>query len=137
MFSIVIPVYNKADTLPRAVQSVLGQTLADWELTVVDDGSTDEFEKAIAPFAADPRLKIVRQGNAGVSRARNAGMAASTRPYHCFLDADDEWLSDHLSTYAEMIRAFPGADLYVTAIRVVERDGKVWENARDCVPGEG
>ena len=77
MFSVITPVYNRADLIQNAVKSVLGQTCPDWELIIVDDGSEDELDKALAPFESNEKIKVIHQENGGVSRARNAGIAAS------------------------------------------------------------
>ena len=71
-FTVVIPTYNRALTVPRAIRSVLAQTHADLELVVVDDGSNDNTKAVVSRFT-DPRLRYLRQGNRGVSAARNAG----------------------------------------------------------------
>jgi glycosyltransferase involved in cell wall biosynthesis len=86
---VVIPSYNRVDVLGRAVASVLGQSGADVELIVVDDGSTDATRTLLASFA-DPRLRVVVQDNAGVCAARNAGAEASSASFLVFLDSDDE-----------------------------------------------
>lgn len=104
LVSVIIPAYNRADLLPRAMQSVLAQTFADWELIVVDDGSTDGTQEAAARFA-DPRVRVVRHDrNRGLSAARNSGIAHSRGEYVAFLDSDDEWLEAKLARQVEHIR---------------------------------
>jgi glycosyltransferase involved in cell wall biosynthesis len=103
LFSIVIPTYNRADLLPRAIQSVLGQTLGDWELIVIDDASTDETPAVLAGFC-DPRLRVFRnQPNRERSASRNRGIEAARGDYICFLDSDDLYLPHHLETLAQAI----------------------------------
>lgn len=88
--SVIIPVYNAAAHLRECIDSVLGQTLKDFEVWCVDDGSTDESLEILAEYAAaDPRLKVIEQRNAGAGAARNAALAVATGEYLCFLDADD------------------------------------------------
>jgi teichuronic acid biosynthesis glycosyltransferase TuaG len=88
--SVVMPVYNAESTLRRSVESVLAQTHRDLELVAVDDGSRDASPGMLAAFArADPRVKVIRQANAGVAAARNAGVAAATGTHVAFLDSDD------------------------------------------------
>jgi glycosyltransferase involved in cell wall biosynthesis len=87
--SVIIPSYNRADVLGRAVGSVLGQSGPDIEVIVVDDGSTDDTAILLASYE-DPRLRIVVQANAGVCAARNAGVQASSARFLAFLDSDDE-----------------------------------------------
>ncbi|MGE4442883.1 MAG: glycosyltransferase family 2 protein [Desulfomicrobium sp.] len=93
--SVIIPTHNRADVLGRAIASVLGQTWADFELIVVDDGSTDATATVLAEFD-DPRLTGMRQENKGVSAARNRGIAASRGRLIALLDSDDTWMPDKL-----------------------------------------
>jgi glycosyltransferase involved in cell wall biosynthesis len=95
-FSVVICTYNRADVLPRAVDSVLTQDFADLELVVVDDGSTDETARLVAAVA-DPRVRYVHQENAGLGAARNTGVANATGRYVVFLDDDDLALAGWLA----------------------------------------
>jgi glycosyltransferase involved in cell wall biosynthesis len=97
-FSVVIPTYNRARSIGEAVRSVQAQTFTDWELIVVDDGSTDDTAQVLAPIcAADPRVRYIHQQNAERSAARNTGIAAARGSYICFLDSDDVHLPTHLS----------------------------------------
>lgn len=112
--SVVIPLYNKASHIARAIRSVLAQSYADFELIIVDDGSTDG-SSAVVREIADPRVRLLTQKNAGVSAARNRGVAATQADLVAFLDADDEWLPDFLQTVVALIRRFPEAALWGTA----------------------
>lgn len=125
MFTVIIPVYNKAETLPVAIKSVLAQSFEQWELIIVDDGSTDDLEGALAPFMAEPRIRVVHEPNGGVSVARNHGLELAREPYIAFLDADDEWLPEHLSSLAEMIAREPGAGMYCNPFAVMLPGGMV------------
>ncbi|MGC8724667.1 MAG: glycosyltransferase family 2 protein [Acidobacteriota bacterium] len=109
-FSIVMPLWNKEATVGRAIESVLAQTVQDWELIIVNDGSTDESAAAASRFQ-DPRIRMVHQENQGVSAARNRGVAEAKADWVAFLDADDEWLPDFLETVAGLRRKFPEAAL--------------------------
>ncbi len=120
-FSVVIPVYNKADTLPRAIDSVLTQRAGEVEIVVVDDGSTDPIDAVLARY---PGLTVVRQANGGVSAARNAGIRESTGEYLCFLDADDQWEPDHLPTLLELMNNYPGEVYFITSHQEIRRDGR-------------
>ena len=113
-FSIVIPLYNKKKYIYRAINSVLNQTIKDFELIVVNDGSDDGSEKIIERFN-DERIRLISQENKGVSAARNTGIIRSKHEFIAFLDADDEWLPDHLETISLLINKFPKAKAYATA----------------------
>jgi glycosyltransferase involved in cell wall biosynthesis len=88
--SIVIPLYNKAESVHAAVESVLRQSYPDFELIVVDDGSTDSSASVVAGIG-DPRIRLLAQANAGPGAARNRGLREAAGEYVAFLDADDEW----------------------------------------------
>jgi len=119
--SVVMPVYNVARYLRESAESVLGQTLKDIELVLVDDGSTDG-SSAICDecAAADPRVKIVHQRNGGLSRARNAGLQVASAPLVMFCDSDDALLPDACRLMVEKMRA-SGADLVRCGVDVVRK----------------
>jgi glycosyltransferase involved in cell wall biosynthesis len=104
--SVVIPLYNKAPYIHRALHSVLRQSVQDIECIVVDDGSTDGGGD-LAQKADDPRIRVVRQGNGGVSQARNKGISTASHSLIAFLDADDEWLPGFLEASLEMHEQYP------------------------------
>lgn len=112
-FSVVIPLYNKGPYVVRALSSVLAQTIQDFEVIVVDDGSTDEGASTVKSIG-DPRLVLIHQENQGVSSARNTGIEAARTDLIAFLDADDEWLPNHLETLMKMWREYPTAGAYGT-----------------------
>ena len=93
--SVIIPVWNAMDTAPRAIASVFSQSYADYEVIVVDDGSTDDTPAMLARFGE--RIRVIRQSNSGASKARNTGVSASSGEYLAFLDDDDEWMADKLA----------------------------------------
>lgn len=115
-FSVIIPLYNKAPYVRKALESVLSQTFRDFELIVVDDGSTDDsFAVAQSVLdGADVRHLFLHQKNAGVSTARNNGVAVSNGDYLCFLDSDDWWAPAFLEKMDGLIRVFPDAGIYGT-----------------------
>jgi glycosyltransferase involved in cell wall biosynthesis len=121
--SVVIPLFNQGATVERAITSVLRQTVTDWELVVVDDGSTDRGPEVVARFS-DPRISVVRQTNQGVSVARNHGIRRSVAAVVAFLDADDHWAPDHLDNLTNLIAEFPSASVYASAYQVVSEDGR-------------
>jgi glycosyltransferase involved in cell wall biosynthesis len=122
-FSVIIPLYNKENYIARAVRSVLAQDWDDYELLVVDDGSTDGGARLVDRQFHDLRLRLIRQRNAGEGAARNRGLAEMTGSLAAFLDADDEWLPNHLSDLADLAVRFPEADWFATGYRSVFRGG--------------
>jgi len=104
--SIIMPTFNRADTIMRALGSVRAQTFPDWELHVIDDGSTDASRQMLAA-ERDPRIKLQLQDHRGVAEARNKGLAASTGDYIAFLDSDDEWYPHHLELSLAFFKEFP------------------------------
>jgi GT2 family glycosyltransferase len=95
--SIVIPLYNKAPYFKRTLESIRAQTVTDYEVIVVDDGSTDGGARLVAALD-DPRFRVIVQANGGPGRARNRGLCEASGEYVTFLDADDEWLPAFLET---------------------------------------
>ena len=114
LFSVVIPLYNKADTITRAVRSVAAQTFNNWELIVVNDGSTDDSLSIVRRLAQAIPMRIIDKPNAGVSSARNAGAAAATGRYIALLDGDDIWLPNHLELLSEAIGTHPDVKFFGT-----------------------
>lgn len=110
-FSVIIPLYNKEVFIENTLQSVLNQTFKDFEVIIVNDGSTDGGLEKIKKFA-DDRIKIFQQENQGVSAARNKGMKMAEGEYFCFLDADDEWTYNYLDNLYSTIKKFPDAGMY-------------------------
>lgn len=107
LVSVVIPVFNRAESLAVAIKSVQGQTLPDWELIVVDDGSRQNLDEMIHALD-DPRIKLLRHAtNRGVSAARNTGLDAANGKLAAFLDSDDAWLPDKLRTQTRLIADHP------------------------------
>jgi glycosyltransferase involved in cell wall biosynthesis len=107
--SIIIPTYNRADTILRAIDSVLAQSFSDWELIIVNDGSTDNTAELLAGL--DPRIKVINQPNGGVTNARNTGLRHATGDYFAFLDSDDQWRNYHLELCLAFLHAHPEAKL--------------------------
>jgi glycosyltransferase involved in cell wall biosynthesis len=108
LVSVVIPTYNRAPKVLRAVESVLRQTIPDYEIIVVDDGSTDGTAKALAPFAGKMNT-IFHKTNKGVSAARNSGIRASQTPFISLLDSDDYWYPEKLAAQIAFFRSHPTA----------------------------
>lgn len=123
-FSVIMPLYNKAPYVRKAVESVVGQTYSDWELVVVDNGSTDGSGEVVTEIA-DPRIRIVRlEENIGPGGARNHGVSESTAPWICFLDADDWWEPTFLEEMSGLIERHPDAGIYGTGYYIVKNGKK-------------
>ncbi len=115
--SVVLPLYNKEDYIKDTIQSVLNQKFTDFELIIVNDGSTDNSLEKIKDIT-DPRLKIFNQTNQGVAVARNFGGAKSTGDLIAFIDADDLWHPNHLSEIIKLSQQFPEAAFFGTAYQI-------------------
>ena len=125
-FSVIIPLYNKAPYIRKALESVLAQTYTDYELIVVDDGSTDESASTVKTMLCEVKggaettasrlsplaFRLLKQQNSGVSAARNNGVAQAQGEYIAFLDADDWWEPTYLERMAQLIEDYPDAGLY-------------------------
>lgn len=123
-FSIIIPLYNKAPYINKAIESVLGQTFGDFELIIIDNGSTDGSGKKASAFS-DPRIVFRRlEENMGVSNARNMGVRMSKSPYITFLDADDWWEPTFLEEMAGLIGRHPSAGIWGTSYHIVKNRHK-------------
>ncbi|MBN9588826.1 MAG: hypothetical protein BGN85_09545 [Alphaproteobacteria bacterium 64-11] len=123
-FSVIIPVYNRAVPLERALQSVLVQTCQDFEIVVVDDGSADD-PRAVAESFADPRIRFVRQDNAGGGAARNAAIDAACGRFIAPLDSDDIFLPHHLERMQALLKDTDGSVVGYARIRVERGGGRV------------
>jgi len=106
--SVIIPTYNRAQKVVRAISSVLCQTFNDYEIIVIDDGSTDSTKTAMAQFD-ECITYIVHSSNLGVSAARNTGIRRSSAPFIAFLDSDDYWLPKKLAAHMEFFKTHPYA----------------------------
>lgn len=112
-FSIIMPTYNRDALIGRAIESVIAQSFDDWELVIIDDGSTDTTAEVISSYA-DERITCHYQPNRGHASARNTGIRASRGTYICFLDSDDQYMRDHLQVLHHHIvkRNYPVALLH-------------------------
>lgn len=109
--SVIIPLYNKELIVERSIKSVLNQSFKDFELIIVDDGSTDG-SVSIVESIHDDRIRLFKQENGGPSKARNTGVKMAKGDWVLFLDADDELLLDALETFLTLINKFPNFDIY-------------------------
>jgi len=119
--SVVIPLYNKESTIKRAINSVLSQTISNFELIIVDGNSTDASRSFVNSYN-DSRIRIYDQIGSGVSAARNQGIHAASSKLIAFLDADDKWEPDFLETILSLQTQYPDAGLYGTAYSVYSDD---------------
>lgn len=124
MISVVIPLYNKAGQVAQTLRSVLGQTFGRFEVVIVDDGSTDGSADE-ARSVHDERIRLVSQQNAGVSAARNRGVAEARYDLIAFLDADDEWKPDYLETQYNLYCKYPECSIFACNYEFRNADGRV------------
>ncbi len=114
MFSIVIPLYNKEFSITQTISLVLNQTISDFEIIVVNDGSTDKSIDKVKQIK-DERIKIIHQENSGVSAARNKGIENAKNEWIVFLDADDWWIENHLEVLKNMITTHENYFVFCTS----------------------
>ena len=140
--SVIIPTYNRAKLLPRAIKSVLNQTFKDFEVIIVDDGSTDNTEEVINEFQKhDKRIKYIRhEKNKGAAAARNTGIKIAQGEYIAFQDSDDEWLPEKLEKQMKIFESAPAEigvvytglwrmgnsrKVYIPSIKRVQKEGNI------------
>jgi len=122
-FSVVIPLFNKSDSIQRAIHSVLSQTAGDFEIIVIDDGSTDGSAELVRELN-HPLIKLIYQENAGVAAARNKGIFVAQGKYIALLDADDCYHPDFLKEIKALITEHPDAGMYCSAYEFKFSDGR-------------
>ena len=132
--SVVIPVYNKERYIAQTLNSVLNQVFTDFELIIVDDGSTDNSVNIIKSFS-DERIRFFSQRNSGVSQARNFGAGQAQSDLLAFLDADDIWYENHLQEIMELYNRFPEAAFFGTAYQIKYND-KLIKDFKLNLPGD-
>ncbi len=122
---IIIPAYNAARFLPAAIQSVEGQTFPDWQIVLVDDGSTDDTKQVVAPFLArlGSKLKCIHKPNGGLPAARNTAIRNSSSEFIALLDADDVWLPERLEASIQSFEGHPEAGLSYGFIQYIDEEG--------------
>lgn len=122
MISVIIPLYNKEPYIERTIRSVLSQTFGEFEIVVVDDGSTDN-SAAVVEGMHQPLVRLIRQENGGVSAARNRGIEEARFDYVAFLDADDEWKENHLEVIVNLIKEYPECGVFGTSYYFAKEGG--------------
>lgn len=129
VISVVIPAYNAEKTIRNTIESVLNQTFSDFELIVINDGSTDATLEKVQAIQ-DPRVRLLSQSNSGAQRSRNKGLAEATGEYIAFLDADDLWTVDKLEAQLSALKANPDAAVAYSWTDFVDSDGQFLRHAR-------
>lgn len=133
--SVIVPAYNAEKTILETIQSIQQQTLSDFELIVIDDGSTDKTVELLSTIA-DPRLKVFSYENGGLPVARNRGIERATGEYLSFIDADDLWTPDKLETQLAALQAHPDAGVAYSWTAFIDENSQ-YLYARDPMPFEG
>ena len=132
MFSTIMPVYNHAAYVRQAVRSVIAQTWKDWQLIIVDDGSTDGSGKIAEDLAAaDARIAVIHQANSGASAARAKGLSTAAGRWLTYLDSDDVWFPQALANFAAYIETHPDARFIYGYRHRLNEDGSVTESPGD------
>lgn len=126
-FSVIIPLYNKENFIDNTIQSVLDQTFQDFEIILINDGSTDKSEEKALRYT-DKRIQYYSKNNEGVSMARNLGITLANANFITFLDADDYWYPDFLKVMFETINSFPAQKVFAGAIEI--------ETSRKTIPAQ-
>jgi glycosyltransferase involved in cell wall biosynthesis len=124
-FSIIVPAYNRANFLPATINSVLEQTFYDFEVIIVNDGSTDDTDEVIAPYLKEPRIQYFRIENSERGAARNYGVNKSKGSYVTFLDSDDIILPMHLSTAFQKIQQMDSPAVFHLGYEILHPGGRV------------
>lgn len=123
LISVVMPCYNNGAYVAQAIESVQKQTFENWELVVVNDGSTDKSDEVISGYArTDKRIHYIKQENKGVSAARNHGVQAATGEYICFLDADDWFAPECLQKVVDNYQEYPECRLFYLKSKIVDEN---------------
>lgn len=127
--SVITPTFNRAAFLPQAIESVLGQTFADLELLIIDDGSTDNTRQLVESYAQDKRVRYFYQKNQGQSIARNRGLQEARGEFVCFLDSDNAWMLDKLEKSVNVMQEQKGIDiLYGDFVEIDEQGAELGVN---------
>jgi len=118
--SVIIPTYNRAHLIDRAIQSVLSQTYQDFEVIVVDDGSTDKTEEVVLSFGSEKMRYVRHETNRGVAAARNTGVRVARGEYIAFQDSDDEWYPNRLEIISKIVEDRKDIDFIISYGKVMK-----------------
>jgi len=122
--SVVMAAKNYARFLPQAIESVIAQTFHDWELVIIDDGSTDDTPLSVKPFLVDHRVKYVQSDKLGQSRAKNLGARLARGEFIAYLDADDAWLPTKLEKQLALLTSSPAVGVCFTQRTLIDESGQ-------------
>lgn len=128
--SLIVPAFNVETTLAETLDALLRQSFTDFEIIVVNDGSTDRTAALAEGYTADPRLRVVHQRNRGLAGARNSGIAAARGQVIGFCDADDLWEPTKLATHVAHLRARPGVGVSYSGSALIDDDGALLGTAQ-------
>lgn len=131
--SVIIPLYNKEPHIKRAIDSVLDQKIQDFEIIVIDDGSTDKGAEVVNSFK-DQRIRLIQQKNAGVSAARNKGIEEAKAELIAFLDADDEWMPNFINIILHLKGKYLNAGAYSAAYKICNQYGEMRDLKYKSIP---
>ncbi len=139
LVTVIIPVFNRANSIAVALRSVADQTFADWEVIVVDDGSTDGSADVALRVGEQGKVRVIRHDrNLGCSAARNSGIVAARGRYVCFLDSDDSWHPEKLSRQVETVEANPDPNMVFCATQtIIFQEGKPGRTYPERAPFPG
>ncbi|HHP7246229.1 MAG TPA: glycosyltransferase [Elainellaceae cyanobacterium] len=129
LISVIIPMFNAENTIRETIDSVLQQTLTDFEIIVIDDGSTDASLDAVKHIH-DSRIRVLSQPNSGAPASRNRGLAESTGEFIAFLDADDVWTPDKLAAQIDALQTNPDAAVAYSWTQFIDESGQVLSSGR-------
>lgn len=135
VFSVIIPLYNKEMAIEKTLKSIFHQSFSDYEIIVINDGSTDKSEEKVKRFS-DERLCLISTENRGVSQARNLGIKQARGKIIAFLDADDCWFPTHLETLFQLHNNFPQAGLLATNYQFYYSEKKIIQPVFEGIPTE-
>jgi GT2 family glycosyltransferase len=130
LVSVVVPSYNMARFLPQSVQSALDQTYPNVEVQIIDDGSTDDTPEVVRQWEGDPRVRVHRQVNGGLSHARNQGIALTSGPFIALLDADDLWVPEKLALQMELFQGHPEVGVVYSGYEKMDGECRPLETPR-------
>lgn len=134
-FSVIIPLYNKENSIEKTLNSVFNQSFSNYEIIIINDGSTDKSEEKVKTFS-DERLRVISNENKGVSQARNLGIELAKGTLIAFLDADDYWFPTHLEALFQLHKNFPESGLLATNYQFYYSDKKTIQPVFEGIPKE-